>query len=441
MRFLIDCTFISFNPSLNSGIQRVVRNIVTHAIDSDQGVECTPVFFKNNSVFKLRKMTPGAAESILVSTLNKLNLLVKQFGAKVVDLSGESEDFSLKVYNSLRVAAIHSAIFFTRLTRYICRHIRDFIACYFRGRPLKILNDDIIVLLDSTWQLDSHEPIRAAKSRGNIVVGVIYDLIPITHPHFFDDAPRTVYSQWFKWITETADGFMTISKTVCEKTKSMMKENLSAIEFEKKWFDYFYLGSELDQTDETEVCKRVSSVFDKFQSVYLMVSTIEPRKNHTYLLDAFDELWKHDQRIALVVIGAVGWKSESFLERIQHHPELDKRLFMFNGLSDTSLEYAYQHSKALVFTSKEEGFGLPIVEALQRGLPVMASDIPVFREIGEEYCAYFKLDDHQSLCRLITEFESKDEFPSAKPLVGYSWTTWKEATEQFIKKIAENIEK
>ena len=52
---------------------------------------------------------------------------------------------------------------------------------------------------------------------------------------------------------------------------------------------------------------------------------------------------------------------------------------MFNALTDKSLEYAYSNATALVFPSYVEGFGLPLVEAMQRGLPAMGSDIPVFR--------------------------------------------------------------
>ena len=62
-------------------------------------------------------------------------------------------------------------------------------------------------------------------------------------------------------------------------------------------------------------------------------------------------------------------------------------------LSDTSLEHAYSHASALVFPSYVEGFGLPLVEAMQRGLQAMGSDIPVFREIGGEFMAYFDLEE------------------------------------------------
>lgn len=130
-------------------------------------------------------------------------------------------------------------------------------------------------------------------------------------------------------------------------------------------------------------------------SVYLAVGTIEPRKNHEYLLDAFELAWGAGSEARLCIIGRIDWKREALLKRICEHAEFGRRLFMFNEISDSGLQYAYGHAKALVFSSHDEGFGLPLVEAMQRGLPVMGSDIPVFHEIGGDYMAYFALQQPQ----------------------------------------------
>ncbi|WP_448671693.1 glycosyltransferase, partial [Escherichia coli] len=116
-------------------------------------------------------------------------------------------------------------------------------------------------------------------------------------------------------------------------------------------------------------------------------------------------------------------------------PELNKRLFMFNDLSDKSLEYAYSHAASLVFPSYVEGFGLPLVEAMQRGLPAMGSDIPVFREIGGEFMAYFDLADPQTLANLVTRFEATGEFPAERPVGEWRWIGWHEASRQLIARI------
>jgi alpha-1,2-rhamnosyltransferase len=164
----------------------------------------------------------------------------------------------------------------------------------------------------------------------------------------------------------------------------------------------------------------------------LAVSTIEPRKNHRYLLDAFELLWAQQSPARLCIIGRVGWKCEALIKRIEAHPELGQRLFMFNQLDDSGLEYAYARAKALVFSSHDEGFGLPLVEAMQRGLPAMGSDIPVFHEVGGEFMAYFDLQAPQTLADLVTQFERSGEFPAPGRLEDWQWIGWNGACAQLI---------
>ena len=70
------------------------------------------------------------------------------------------------------------------------------------------------------------------------------------------------------------------------------------------------------------------------------------------------------------------------IERIKHHPELGKRLGWHESVNDAELSRLYASCDALIAASFAEGFGLPIVEAGHFGKPVLASDIPVFREVG-----------------------------------------------------------
>jgi alpha-1,2-rhamnosyltransferase len=105
---------------------------------------------------------------------------------------------------------------------------------------------------------------------------------------------------------------------------------------------------------------------------------------------------------------------------------------MFNDISDSGLQYAYDHARALVFASHDEGFGLPLVEAMQRGLPVMGSDIPVFHEIGSEYIAYFDLQRPQSLVDLIFEYDRSADFPAPRRISEWRWHNWSEASRQLV---------
>ena len=143
-----------------------------------------------------------------------------------------------------------------------------------------------------------------------------------------------------------------------------------------------------------------------------MVSSFDPRKNHTYVLDAFEKLWSDGGKHKLCLIGSVGPHCVELLDRIAHHPLFNKQLFTLHDANDTELSYCYQRSRAVVFPSIVEGFGLPIVEAQMHGKVVFASDTPVHREVGREGCFYTQLDDFTDLVDQLGQWH--DQIPHFK---------------------------
>src|SRR5262249_21426508 len=106
---------------------------------------------------------------------------------------------------------------------------------------------------------------------------------------------------------------------------------------------------------------------------FLFVGTQEPRKNLPALLKAFAEL---PSDAVIVLAGPEGWQTEPWRAFI------NDRVRIAGYVSKKELRALYQNAMALVMPSLEEGFGLPILEAMASQTPVIASDIPVFREIG-----------------------------------------------------------
>jgi alpha-1,2-rhamnosyltransferase len=306
--------------------------------------------------------------------------------------------------------------------------------------PLAHRAGDQLVLLDSSWHANFFPLAEQLKREGVGIISVIYDLIPLTHPQFCDAGLVKVFNDWFDWIARTADGYVAISTTIRDQVREEMLRRIGTQQVGQRWFDYFYLGSELDLSEaDAKVDRGLLDMFQTTDPVFLMVSTIEPRKNHAYLLEAFELAWATGSKARLCIVGKIGWKCDALIERIRQHPELNRRLFMYNSLSDKSLEHAYSHATALVFPSHVEGFGLPLVEAMQRKLPAMASDIPVFREIGGDYMAYFDLANPQSLSDLVTGMDRTGEFPAALGLEQWRWLSWREASAQLVERIERNL--
>jgi alpha-1,2-rhamnosyltransferase len=165
------------------------------------------------------------------------------------------------------------------------------------------------------------------------------------------------------------------------------------------------------------------------------VGTIEVRKNHQYLLDAFDLVWQQCPDAVLCIIGKIGWLSEHVIDRIKNHPLYKKNLFMFNNVSDFELDYYYKHSKALIWPSLAEGFGLPIIEALNQGLPVLASDISINRETGKDFCTYFDIHDPASLAKMIINIEKTGKMPQVRNNKEYKLITWEDSCRELFNQV------
>jgi glycosyltransferase involved in cell wall biosynthesis len=116
---------------------------------------------------------------------------------------------------------------------------------------------------------------------------------------------------------------------------------------------------------------------------FVICSTIEPRKNHLMLLQVWRELVRRDGPAApkLVIVGGRGWKFEAVAALLDRSPALRGHVVEVSGLTTPSLKRLLDGAQALLMPSFAEGYGLPVVEALTAGVPVIASDIPVFREI------------------------------------------------------------
>lgn len=446
MRLLIECTYVYEHPQDNSGIQRVVRNVVNSLGKLDGKVEYVPVILKHDRVYQVTRLGPTKSSKLRPRLQAWLSLWHERFARR--------RD-RLRLYRAARerTGLYKNSPFLRGCLKLVCRTLSLSMAVpqkilarislnYVdkeRAIELKPLPGDVLVLLDSSWHADFFPVAERLKAQGIPIVSVIYDLIPLTHPQFCDEGLVRVFEQWFDWVCRTADGYMSISQTIIEQVRSEVQWRLGRDVADQRWFNYFHLGSDLDQADPRTVVRQEVRQMCRDRSLYLMVSTIEPRKNHAYLLDAFDRLWAEGSEVALCFVGKIGWKTEQLIERVRQHPRLNTHMFMFNDLSDRELEYCYTHARSLVFPSYVEGFGLPLVEAMQRGLPAMASDIPVFREIGGDFMAYFGLADPDSLARLVRQFEVTGKFPAKAEPASWKWLSWQDSAQQLVDRIEQQL--
>jgi glycosyltransferase involved in cell wall biosynthesis len=123
---------------------------------------------------------------------------------------------------------------------------------------------------------------------------------------------------------------------------------------------------------------------------------------------------------------------EAFAQRLRNHPEFGKRLFWFSGISDEMLEAVYAASSVLLAASFGEGFGLPLIEAAQHGLPILARDLPVFREVAGDAAVYFDAPDAEALARAITAWAERARNGDLPDVRQMQHLTWAESTVQLL---------
>jgi glycosyltransferase involved in cell wall biosynthesis len=273
--------------------------------------------------------------------------------------------------------------------------------------------------------------------RGVKVHFVIYDLIPVLMPHVFPEMARAMHHRWLETIS-LFDGALCISRAVSDELIQWLDAYGPKRERPLN-IGWFHLGADVENSVPTKGIPPEAEkilVALKTRPSFLTVGTLEPRKGHGQLLSAFEQLWEKNIDVNLVIVGKQGWLVEELIEKIHSHRELEKRLFWLDSISDEYLEKIYSTCSCLIAASEGEGFGLPLIEAAQYKLPIIARDIPVFREVANNYAQFFENSSEPLLLASIIQdwlalYKNKKHPRSA----AMPWLTWKSSADQLIKAI------
>lgn len=264
--------------------------------------------------------------------------------------------------------------------------------------PIKFREGDKFVLLDASWGLLSeHLPfIERLADVGGQLITVLHDLIPLVHPLSVTPRMTDEFNEWFERIVLRSDRVIGVSKSTALSFVVHVMRNKLVTKPDLR-IGWWRLGADFDDDAGDPVSAAAEAVTAGKTPYFLSVGTLEPRKGYPVALDAFEQLWLEGIDVRYVIIGCAGWQSEALEHRIKQHGEYGRRLLWLDKVSDADLHHCYSHARALVCPSMIEGFGLPLVEAGRYGLPVVASDLPVFHEIGGDHVHYFNLLDSKDL--------------------------------------------
>lgn len=247
----------------------------------------------------------------------------------------------------------------------------------------------------------------------------VHDLIPITNPEFCRVGEHDKHVERMRTVLDTAAGVIGNSQATLHDLANFARSE--------------------DVTPPRGIAALLGSDALPFSpptpqreaATFVVLGTIEARKNHLMLLHVWSRIVRQlgPDSPRLLVIGQRGWECEQVFDLLERSERLKGTVVEINRCDDATLAAHLAQARALLFPSLLEGYGLPLVEALQAGTPVIASDLPVFREIAGEIPDYLDPLDGPAWERAILEYsknQSAARLSQLRRIEGYEPPTWRD---------------
>jgi glycosyltransferase involved in cell wall biosynthesis len=223
---------------------------------------------------------------------------------------------------------------------------------------------------------------RWLRSRPDIpAIYMLHDIIPLQYPKLVSKGGRLSHRWMLRSVLRNAAGLITTSSCASATIMARLRQQglptipLRAIPLPVA--DVFLARDPREDDPDTH-------------PYFVICGAIEPRKNHLLLLKVWHRLVQRIGASAprLVVVGSPAYQGDRIVRRFQEAAELRDHVIVVSGLASPSLRQLMVNARAVLMPSLAEGFGLPVIEALAVGTPVLASDLAVHREVGQDFVNY-----------------------------------------------------
>jgi glycosyltransferase involved in cell wall biosynthesis len=252
---------------------------------------------------------------------------------------------------------------------------------------------------------------RIRRSFGARCACFLHDLIPLDYPEYFPPRLARGFKRLPETIADCFDAVIANSRTTAEALRTVLSAlggprvpGIRVAAPGARAFPMTPRGAELPEQPHSV-------------PYFIVLGTIEPRKNHLLLLNLWVRLASTLETVPrLLVIGARGWENEQVVDMLERSNRLRGVVEEHPTLDDTAVGSLLGAARAVLVPSFVEGYGLPLVEALASGVPVICSDIPVFREVGRDVPDYADPLDLPAWQHLITDYARPDSARRAAQL-------------------------
>ena len=268
--------------------------------------------------------------------------------------------------------------------------------------PIKALPKGAVYLNVSQFPLWVASYFHWLKRRPDVKpVFFIHDLLPIEMPEYFRHSEYERHSSRLRNLANIGAGAIVTTQVVREALERCL--------------------ASLGRRDMPILVEPIpaSPIFSRLEPLdprlskhpyFIICGTIEPRKNHLMLLHVWRELVLRYGAAApkLIIVGTRGWENENVVDLLERCKALREHVIEVSGLSTPCFKRLMAGARALLMPSFGEGYGLPFVEAKTANIPVIASDIPVFRETGGDRVTLISPIDGEKWLKSISAFAFQD---------------------------------
>jgi len=269
----------------------------------------------------------------------------------------------------------------------------------------------------------------APRLRRTPVVATVYDAIPIIHPQWANQRLRGFKNWLLAQSVRNADRVIAISEAGRDEVVSSYRVPVERVRVIPLGIDAAWFEPVDEHAMQRMLLRRQLEA-----GYFLFVGTLQPRKNVEALLDAYEALPQTiRRRQQLVIVGKYGWNADALRRRLEDaRPQ--NRCVWLDYVPREEIYQIYAGAGTFVFPSLAEGFGLPMLEALAKGLPIIASDLPVLRDLGAHLVTYVDARDTKALTDAMASLPqaSADGAERAKRIAHAMPYTWRACAERTV---------
>ncbi|WP_157966259.1 glycosyltransferase family 4 protein [Oceanibium sediminis] len=245
---------------------------------------------------------------------------------------------------------------------------------------------------------------------------MIHDVIPLDFPEYSRPEAPARFEKLLRTAASAADLLIYNSQDTANRTEAWLK----------RWGMEVPGAAALLGVDPLDENRALPAPEAGAHPHFVMLGTIEPRKNHLLMLS----IWRHfhDTLDAadtphLYIIGRRGWENEQIVDVLDRAPYMGRTVFETGFIPDAEMTRLLASARALLFPSFAEGFGYPLAEAQQLGIPAICADLPVYRELAGDQPTYLDPLDGPGWARAILDAAGRQHRRENTQVAVPNWET------------------